>query len=231
MTSAQDTANPFEAWQEMFRKSTEMWQQAAASGSPNPFWPPNNGGMPGMGMGMGMPGMGMPGAGMPGFGGFAPPFGGNDVTAMWQQFFNMWLQQWSQAFTAGAAPQTLSDVQKRWNEQLEAMAKAFADTMSTEDFARALGKYMEQCLHAQERMADAANPQIDAMLRTFNMPSRSQMNRLFVHVLSIEERLDDLEDEIRKLRREQEASRSGAGTGGRRRNARSSANAETEAAD
>ena len=36
MTSAQDTANPFEAWQEMFRKSTEMWQQAAASGSPNP---------------------------------------------------------------------------------------------------------------------------------------------------------------------------------------------------
>ncbi len=219
MTSAQNTANPFEAWQEMFRKSAELWQQAA-SGAPNPFWPPNNGAMPGMGM---------PGAGMPGFGGFAPPLGGNDVTAMWQQFFNMWLQQWSRAFTAGAAPQTLSDVQKQWNEQLEAMAKAFADTMSTEDFARALGKYMELGLHAQERMADAANPQIDAMLRTFNMPSRSQMNRLFVHVLGIEERLDDLEDDIRKLRKEQEAARSGGGS--RRRNARSAASAETEAPD
>ena len=230
MTSTQNTANPFEAWQEMFRKSTEMWQQAAASGSPNPFWPPNNGAMPGMGMpGAGMPGAGMPGMGMPGFGGFTPPFGGNDVTAMWQQFFNLWLQQWNQALAAGAAPQTLSDVQKRWNEQLEAMAKAFADTMSTEDFAQTLGKYMEQGLHAQERVADAANPQIDAMLRTFNMPSRSQMNRLFVHVLSIEERLDDMEDEIRKLRREQEASRSS--TGSRRRSNRSNASAETETAD
>ena len=218
MTSAQNTANPFEAWQEMFRKSTEMWQQAA-SGSPNPFWPPNNGAMPGMGM---------PGAGMPGFGGFTPPFGETDMTTMWQQFFNQWPQQWSQLMAASPPnAQTLSDAQKQWNEQLEAMAKTFADTMSTEDFAKALGKYMEQGLHIQERMADAVNPQIDAMLRTYNMPSRSQMNRLFVHVLGIEERLDDLEDEIRKLRKEQEAARSGAGS--RRRSPRSSASADTEA--
>ncbi len=212
MTSKQNTANPFEAWQEMFRKSTEMWQQAA-SGSPNPFWPPNNGAMPGMGM--------------PGFGGFAPPFGAGDMTGMWQQFFNQWLQQWSQLMAASPNAQTLSDAQKQWNEQLEAMAKTFADTMSTEDFAKALGKYMEQGLHIQERMADAVNPQIDAMLRTYNMPSRSQMNRLFVHVLGIEERLDDLEDDIRKLRKEQEAARSGAGS--RRRSPRSNASAETEA--
>ena len=218
MTSTQNSANPFEAWQEMFRRSTEMWQQAA-SGSPNPFWPPNNGPMPGMGM---------PGAGMPGFGGFAPPFAPTDPTAMWQQFFNLWSQQWSQLLASSPGPQTFSDAQKQWNEQLEAMAKAFADTMSTEDFARALGKYMEQGLHAQERMADAMNPQIDAMLRSLNMPSRSQMNRLFVHVLSIEERLDDMEDEIRKLRKEQEAARNSAGS--RRRSSRSSAGAETETA-
>ena len=220
MTTTENSTNPFEAWQEMFRKSTEMWQQAAASGSPNPFWPPNNGGMPGMGM---------PGAGMPGFGGFAPPFAANDPTAMWQQVFNLWSQQWSQLLASSPGPQTFSDAQKQWNEQLEAMAKAFADTMSTEDFAKALGKYMEQGLHAQERMADTMNPQIDAMLRTLNMPSRSQMNRLFVHVLSIEERLDDMEEEIRKLRKEQEAARSSATS--RRRTSRSNAGAETETAD
>ena len=207
MTSTQNSANPFESWQEMFRKSTEMWQQAAASGSPNPFWPPFNGGMPGGAA---------PGAGMPGFGGFPPPFGGNDPAAMWQQFFNQWLQQWTQLAASGAGPQTISDAQKKWNEQLEAMARTFADTMSTEDFAQALGKYMEQGLHTQERMADAVNPQIDAMLRTYNMPSRSQMNRLFVHVLGIEERLDDLEDEIRKLRKDLEAARPQRATGTRR---------------
>ena len=66
-----------------------------------------------------------------------------------------------------------SDAQKQWNEQLEAMAKMFAETMSTEDFAKMLGNYMEQGLNWQERMADAVNPQIDAMLPMYNMPSRS----------------------------------------------------------
>ena len=218
MTSSQNTANPFEAWQEMFRKSTEMWQQAAAGTPNNPFWPPNNGAMPGMGM---------PGFGMPGFGGATPPFAANDMTTMWQQFFNLWSQQWSQLLDAAPGSQTLSDAQKQWNEQLEAMAKMFADTMSSEDFAKTLGKYMEQGLHMQERMADAVNPQIDAMLRTYNMPSRSQMDRLFVHVLGIEERLDDLDDEIRKLRKEPETPRRTTRRGG----SRSSASAETEAAD
>ena len=53
------------------------------------------------------------------------------------------------------------------------MVKVFAETMSTEDFAKMLGKYMEQGLNWQERMADAGNPQIDAMLRMYNVPSRS----------------------------------------------------------
>ena len=219
MTSSQNTANPFEVWRDMFRQSTEMWQQAAAGTPNNPFWPPNNGGMPGAGM---------PGFGMPGSGGFTPPFGSSDMTAMWQQFFNLWSQQWSQLLATAPGPQTFSDAQKQWNEQLEAMAKTFAETMSTEDFAKALGKCMEQGLLWQERMADAANPQIDAMLRTYNMPSRSRMDRLFLHVLGIEERLDDLEDEIRKLRKEQETTR--RSTSSRRGGARNTA-ATAEATD
>ena len=60
------------------------------------------------------------------------------------------------------------------------------------------------------------------------MPSRSQMDRLFLHVLGIEERLDDLEDEIRKLRKEQE--RRGRSTSSRRGGARNTA-ATAEATD
>ena len=50
------------------------------------------------------------------------------------------------------------------------------------------------------------------------------MNRLFVHVLGIEERLNDLEDEIRKLRKEQETARRSASN--RRGGSRSSAATE-----
>ena len=97
-------------------------------------------------------------------------------------------------------PETLLNAQKQWSEQLEAMAKMFAEVMGTDAFASMLGKYMEQTLIWQQRMAKQAEPQLDTMLRAFNMPSRSQIDRMFERVIGMEERIDDLEDENRKLR-------------------------------
>ena len=49
------------------------------------------------------------------------------------------------------------------------MASTFSEVMSTEEFAKGLGKYMEQGLALQERVAKQANPQINAILRTYNL--------------------------------------------------------------
>jgi len=38
-------------------------------------------------------------------------------------------------------------------------------------------------------------------LRAMNLPSRSQIDRLFERVVGIEERLDDLESDSRQIRR------------------------------
>ena len=43
------------------------------------------------------------------------------------------------------------------------------------------------------------------MLKSLNMPSRGQIDRLFERVIGLEDRIDDLEDENRKLRAQVEA--------------------------
>ena len=203
MTTQEGAANPFDYWREMFQKSTEAWAQAAA-GTPGGSWPPfagtaGGGAMPGFMSGF-MPGFNTaPGANP--FGQFAPPFLNADLQQMWQQFYNTWAEQAQQAMSSGTpGPEALLNAQKQWSEQLEAMAKTFAEVMGTESFANMLGRYMEQSLVWQQRMANASEPQQDAMLKAMNMPSRGQIDRLFERVIGLEDRIDDLEDENRKLR-------------------------------
>lgn len=200
MTTQDNAANPFDYWREMFQKSTDAWAQAAAGSPGNAFWSPffgaaPVGAMPGMGQ---MPG-GNPIPGSP-FGHFMPPFTG-DLQQAWRQFFSVWAEQAQHAMAAGSpGPDALLNAQKQWSEQLEAIAKTFAEVMGTEAFATMLGRYMEQSLVWQQRITKQAEPQLDAMLRDFNMPSRSQIDRMFERVIGLEERIDDLEDENRKLR-------------------------------
>ena len=201
MTTQENTANPFDYWREMFQKSTEAWAQAAG-GAANPFWPPFAGATPGAAA----PGFG-PSSGANPFGQFTPPFSTGDFQQMWQQFFNAWAEQASRAMASGGAgPEVILNAQKQWADQLEAMAKTFAEVMGTETFANMIGRYMEQSLVAQQRAANASEPQMDSLLKSFNMPSRSQIDRLFERVIGLEDRIDDLEDENRKLRTQVEAS-------------------------
>ena len=112
-----------------------------------------------------------------------------------------------QDLTPSAGPEIFRDAQKQWTDQLESMAKLFAKAMSTEEFAKMLGQYMEQPLYWQERMSKATSPQVDATLRSMNLPSRAQIDRLFERIIGLEERLDDLEDQNRLIIKNTSANR------------------------
>ena len=228
MTTQENSANPFEAWREMFQKSTEAWSQAATGMSSSPFWAP----FTGAAQGGPMPGFGqMPGFGsIPGFnatGQLPPFFPFNDLQQVWQQFYNTWAEQTRQAMAAGTpGPEVIFNAQKQWSEQLEAMAKTFAEVMGTEQFANLVGRYMEQSLVWQERVANASEPQMDAMLRAYHLPSRGQIDRLFERVIGLEDRIDDLEDESRKLRLQVEAALKAPAPRSRSRSAEAPASSE-----
>ncbi len=201
----------FEAWQDMIRKSTEAWSQAAAGFGG--FTPPNPGAMPfGASSFAGFPFGGFPfgfppGAGAPGSAPFAPPFNPADFMQMWQRMFETWQSQWMSNQSGETQPPSMEEAQRRWSSYLESMSATFSETMGSEEFSKMLGQYMEQGLAWQERTAKQVNPQINALLRAYNLPSRSQMDRMFARIIGMEEKLDDLEDEIRKLRSELSASR------------------------
>ena len=175
MTNQNTSSNPFDLWKEMLQKSTEAWSQAA--GPSGGFTPPS------------------------GFGPFQGfnPFPSNDPQQMWQQFFSSWSDQWTKNQGGSPGPGVSKDAQKQWTEQLESMARTFAESMSTEAFSNMLGKSLEQSLALQQRFSKEMKPHLDDALQTFNIPSRSQMDRLFERVIGLEERLDDLEENTRKI--------------------------------
>ena len=175
MTNQNTSPNPFDLWKDMFQKSTEAWSQAA--GPAGGFTPPS------------------------GFGPFQGfnPFPSNDPQQMWQQFFSSWSDQWTKNQAGAHGPDVSREAQKQWTEQLESMARTFAETMGSDAFSSMLGKSLEQSLTLQQRFSKEMKPHLDDALQTFNIPSRSQMDRLFERVIGLEERLDDLEENTRKI--------------------------------
>ena len=195
-----NAAAAFEAWQEMFRKSAEAWAQAAP-GFPG-FTSPGPGATPFGGWPFASPPLGMGGGFMPGTVG---PFQGfntsnaDGLTQMWQQLYQAWAEQAIQMIANPSFPQSLPEAERRWAQGLESLASTFAKSMSTEEFSRALGKYLEQVLVWQGKLARESNPQMDAALRAWNMPSRAQIDRLFERVIGLEGQIESLSDAVRKL--------------------------------
>ena len=124
MTNQNSTSNPFELWKEMFQKSTEAWSQAAGTGGFGGNFPPSSGFNP--------------------YQGFSP-FTSHDPQQMWQQYFNTWSEFWSKNQATSPGPDVFRDAQNQWTEQLESMARTFAEAMGSEAFSSMLGKSLEQC--------------------------------------------------------------------------------------
>ena len=122
-----------------------------------------------------------------------------DPAEAWRQFFGMWTDFWMKAMTQ--SPETFQDAQKLWMEQLDTTSKGLENVMGKEAYGAMVSKFFQEQLAWQDKTAKAANPQIDGALRAMNLPSRSQIDRLFERVVGIEERLDDLETDSRQIRR------------------------------
>lgn len=124
-----------------------------------------------------------------------------DPARQWQQCLALWADSWSKLFAQAPSPEMFQKAQKMWSEHLETLAQGLAQVMGTEAFATMQNQCFAQQLAWQDKLAQAANPQLDMALRNLNLPSREQIDRLFERVMSLEERLDDIDDALRHILR------------------------------
>jgi polyhydroxyalkanoate synthesis regulator phasin len=68
--------------------------------------------------------------------------------------------------------------------------------MSTDQFAQAMGKSLDQWLTSYAPVKKATDQSIDATLQALNLPTRTQVTSLAKQLMELEERLDRLEDGI-----------------------------------
>src|SRR5581483_1064773 len=128
----------------------------------------------------------------------APPM---DPQAFWRPFMDQGMAAWSKLMTQGSAPSP--DLMAQWMQFLDqwiaAWSRVLEQAMSTDAFARMMGKQVEGFLNAAGPVRKAAAQQVDASLAGLGIASRAQVVALAQHLAQVEEKIDGLEDKIDRL--------------------------------
>ncbi|MBI2170390.1 MAG: hypothetical protein HYU28_12970 [Actinobacteria bacterium] len=122
-----------------------------------------------------------------------------DVYQFWRPFFDQGMEAWSRLLGQGASPDLLQEWKRFQDEWIEGWSKVLTQAMGTEAFAAALGKHLDQHLSAvgpvRKQMAEVG----EEYLRALNLPSRRQVADVAELVVSLESRIEALEEKIEAL--------------------------------
>ena len=120
-----------------------------------------------------------------------------DPLSFWKPAMEHGLQQWARIFaTTPVTPDLMGQWKQFLDQTIEAWSKALGQVMSTEQYAQAMGKSLEQWLVAYAPIKKQADQGIETALQALNLPTRAQVVSLSRQVMDLEERLDRLVDGI-----------------------------------
>jgi polyhydroxyalkanoic acid synthase PhaR subunit len=83
-----------------------------------------------------------------------------------------------------------------WKPFQDAWAKALSESVSSEDFAKAMGKYLDEYLQTYAPMRRQVERFVEAYLQQMNLPTRAEVVGLAERLANIEMRLDDLDAKL-----------------------------------
>lgn len=122
-----------------------------------------------------------------------------DIYQFWRPFFDQQFQALTQMMNRGAGPDVLSQWKQGLDQAIQAWSKALEQAMATEQFATALGKYLDQYLAAVGPAKQAMEQQGEALLKALGLASRSQVTEMAGHLGWLETRLEQLEAKIERV--------------------------------
>lgn len=128
----------------------------------------------------------------------APP----DPAAFWRPVVEQWTEAWARALAQ--TPMT-PDVMGQWkqflDQSIEAWSRALGQAMGTEAFAQILGRSLDQWLAAYAPMKKVTEQSVDAALEVLNLASRKQLTAVARQLITLEERIERLEDGVGEVLR------------------------------
>jgi hypothetical protein len=120
-----------------------------------------------------------------------------DPLSFWKPAMEHGLQTWARIFaTTPVTPDLMTQWKQFLDQSIETWSKALGQVMSTEAYAQAMGKALDQWLTSYAPMKKQADQSIEATLQALNLPTRAQVTGLAKQMMDLEERLDRLEDGI-----------------------------------
>ena len=120
-----------------------------------------------------------------------------DPLSFWKPAMEHALQTWARVFaTTPVTPDLMTQWKQFLDQSIEAWSKALSQVMSTEAYAQAMGKALEQWTTSYAPAKKQADHSIEAALQALNLPTRAQVTSLAKQLMDLEERLDRLDDGI-----------------------------------
>jgi hypothetical protein len=133
-----------------------------------------------------------------------------DPLSFWKPAMEHGLQTWARIFASTpVTPDLMSQWKQFLDQSIEAWSKALGQVMTTDAYAQAMGKSLEQWLASYAPVKKQVDQSIDAALQALNLPSRAQVTSLAKQLVDLEERLDRLEDGIAAVLRRLEGGKAG----------------------
>jgi hypothetical protein len=129
-----------------------------------------------------------------------------DPFSFWKPAMEHGLQQWARIFaTTPVTPDLMSQWKQFLDQSIEAWSKALSQVMSTEAYAQAMGKALEQWTASYAPVKKQTDQGLETALQALNVPTRAQVTSLAKQVMDLEERLDRLDDGIAAILRRLDA--------------------------
>ena len=128
----------------------------------------------------------------------SPPL---DFSQFWRPLLTQGMDVWQKAAAQGkVSPEFMQQWKAFMDQWIEVWSQALGQAMGTEGFAQALGRYMDQFLAVQGPVKKAMDQYNDAALKTLGLPSRGQVVGVAAQVVSLEERIERVEDRLDELK-------------------------------
>jgi polyhydroxyalkanoic acid synthase PhaR subunit len=123
-----------------------------------------------------------------------------DVFQFWRPLFGQNMDLWTQMLKQGAtSPDVLAQWKRFLDDSIEAWSKVLGKAMETEGFAAAMGKFLDQYLNTVGPIRKSLHSSSEDFLRAMNLPSRKQVTDLAAQLVSLETRLEEMEEQGEKV--------------------------------